>query len=239
MTFQEFYHDFQASLKKYDIILSEQTQQMVGLYFHLLMQAQERMNLTSYRTIDDFVQYHLLDTLNLAKYIQIEPEMRLLDIGSGGGIPGMILSALFKWKSVGMVESIQKKAQFLNETAQQLGFETVEIHAERAEELAHLPKNREQYDIVTARALAPLPQALELTAPFARHNGLILLPRGANEVVTISEEISVVLGIIHENTHEYSLPGREDTFKLVILKKTAPTQEKYPRKPGKIRKHPL
>lgn len=239
MNYDTFYSEFTSALQTHDIKMTDKAQHNVGLYFHMLLQAQERMNLTSYRTINDFVCYHLLDTVKLAELVEFQPTMKLLDIGSGGGVPGMILAAMHDWKNVGLVESIQKKSTFLKETAQKLGLDYVDVYAERAEELAHQTDHREQYDIVTARALAPLPQALELTAAFVVQDGLLLLHRGANESSKLSDDLYKRLGISHEDTHSYTLPGRNDEFRVHIYKKTAQTQEKYPRKPGKIRKDPL
>lgn len=239
MNFETFYTEYISALNEHEIKMTDKAQHTVGLYFHLLMQAQERMNLTSYRSVGDFVCYHLLDTLKLNELIQFKPEMKLLDIGSGGGVPGLILAALHDWKNVGLVESIQKKSTFLKEVAQHVGMNNIDVYAERAEELAHQTDHREQYDIVTARALAPLPQAIELTAPFVMRNGILLLPRGANESSELSEELYDTLGISYEETHSYTLPGRNNEFQVHIYKKIAQTHEKYPRKPGKIRKDPL
>lgn len=239
MNFNEFFKECLTNMEQYPVNITDIAKEKTARYFFYLMQAQAKMNLTAYRTIDAFVRYHLLDTLELSFCIHFQPGMKLLDVGSGGGVPGLLLAAMYDWQSVVLVESIQKKAEFLASAAREMGLDGVEVHTERAEDLAHHPDHRDQYDIVTARALAPLPQALELTAAFIKPGGTLFLPRGAGESTETATVLKEALGITLEQTHEYTLPGRNEAFRVFIYKKTTSTQDKYPRKPGQIRKHPL
>lgn len=239
MTYDDFYNEYLTNIEHYAIQLPDTVKDKLARYFFLLMQTQEKMNLTAYRTVDDYVRYHLLDTLQLVSCIKYQPGLCLVDVGSGGGVPGILLAAWFEWKNVGLIESIHKKADFLRSSILEMEINEVQVYAERAETLAHDPIHREQYDRVTARALASLPQALELTAAFVKTGGYLFLPKGMSETAQCAEQAANTLGMYLETSHEYTLPGREDAFKLFIYKKETPTQEKYPRKSNQIQKNPL
>lgn len=246
-SWEAFQEEYAASIRQHEIMLNDKALQTTGLYFFHLLQAQQTMNLTAYRSIEDMVRYHLLDVLRLDSILQdfhlFEPPIYLLDVGSGCGVPGLLLAALHQDTEsnleVSLLESVQKKALFLQKTTEAMKIKGVVVYNERAETLAHHPLHREHYHFVTARALAALPQALELTAGFLRVNGGLLLPRGARESGDISEFTEALLGVDFMRGEPYTLPGRLDPFQVCIYRKVSMTDPKYPRKPGKVGKNLL
>lgn len=235
----KFHNEFLILLDNYSIQLPADVAGQICTYFYFLSKEQQNRNLTAYRTLEEFVRFHLLDTLHINNFIDYIPNQTLIDIGSGCGIPGFLLGILKVWSKIVLVESIKKKAEFIATCSKELGLDTIQVCNERAEHLGHLPEYREGFDTVTARALAALPQALELCAPFVKQNGQLILPRGMEDAYANPALIQEELGLSLKSADLYSLPGRDNPFRLLIYQKESPTKEKYPRKPGKIRKNPI
>ena len=166
--------------------------------------------------------------------------LRLVDVGSGGGMPGLPLKIAFPALRVTLVESVGKKADFLRETVAELGLSDVEVVAQRAELAGAIPEHRDAYDWATARALGSLPVVVELCAPFLAPGGLLVAQRSGNleadllraapafKALRLWSRAPVELEIA-------GLPGHG----LIVGEKYAPTPEAYPRRPGLPRKRPL
>lgn len=215
-------------------------QQRAGIFFYHLHQKNQQFNLTGYQNLPDYLDYHLADTLVLSRIMDPLGGSTLADVGSGGGVPGLLLKLLHPEWQVTLLESNQKKARFLEEMGEILELADCTVVAGRAEEAAHAPEWRERMDFAVARALGPLPVALELTAGFARVGGWIVLPRGGEE--DVEEDARLVAGEFHcrlERVVPYTLPGRNRPFQVAVYEKVAALAEKYPRKPGRIRKRPF
>lgn len=227
-------HD--ESLRQYP--LSADQKHQISTFFSNLYRENKKFNLTGYKTIDEYLVYHLLDSLILNRYIQKIPLQSLVDVGTGPGVPGMILAIINPSQHIVLIESNQKKAAFLRETIQILSLENVHVLSGRAEEIAHDKQYREQFDAATAKALGSLSQTSELTCGFVKPGGMILLPRG-NEAFDKTESFCGRLNCILEKRETYRLSGRNREFSIVFFKKIAPLEEKFPRKPVQISKRPL
>ena len=149
-------------------------------YVRLLLAANQRLNLTRIVEHDDVQRRHLLDALTCVLpclgALQAGADWRCVDVGSGGGVPGIPLAIAFPSLRVTLLESVGKKAAFLREAVADLTLSHVSVRAERAEDAARAPSERDAYDLVVARALAPLDVALELCLPFVRPGGIAVLP---------------------------------------------------------------
>ena len=221
--------------------LSEQQLNQFQLYYQILIDWNQRINLTAIVDFEDVQIKHFLDSLTVATVLSdIATGHRLLDVGTGAGFPGIPLKILFPSLQVVLLESVTKKVKFLNHLISQLGLQGVEIINDRAENLGRNAAYREQFSVVVSRAVAPLPELLELTLPFCHLNGIFIAQKKgdiAKEIESAKRALEILGGELRE-TKRVSLPELEERF-LVITLKTGPTPPAYPRRPGIPSKRPI
>lgn len=166
---------------------------------------------------------------------------RVIDIGTGSGIPGLVLKIALPAMELTLLDSNQKKCDFLRRAVQELGLTGVTILQARAEEAAHNPAHREQYDLVLARAVARLAELAELTLPFAKVGGAVIAPKGADIVGEVEEAAYAAeqMGVAPAITQTISSPGSAPADTIVYWFKISKTPARYPRRVGMPHKHPL
>ncbi|NQW20516.1 MAG: 16S rRNA (guanine(527)-N(7))-methyltransferase RsmG [Chloroflexi bacterium] len=166
---------------------------------------------------------------------------RAIDIGSGAGIPGMVMKIVLPELQMTLLDSIQKRTNFLIEVANELELKGLEIINGRAEELGHERDHREQYDVVTARAVARLTELAELTIPFANIGGTVILPKsqGVEDEVIEAAGAAEILGAAPALTLTVSKPGNSPPDDMVYWMKISPTPQEFPRKVGVPHQSPL
>ena len=214
-------------------------------YRELTAAANARFNLTSPAALADIERVHFLDALSLVPRLP-RGATSLVDVGSGGGFPGLVLAIALPALRVTLVEASAKRAVFLRETAAALGVAARVEHG-RAETLARAPELREAFDAATARALGALPVVLELTLPFLRVGGVLLAQRGADGEREAREAANAALllgGSVRSvesagGGAPVELPQGERGKMVVVVDKTAPTPAAYPRGVGRPAKRPL
>jgi 16S rRNA (guanine527-N7)-methyltransferase len=209
-------------------------------YRQELQQWNTQLNLTT--VIDDqgIIVRHFLDSLNCARYWGPAPPTTLADIGSGAGFPGLALAILSPQTRVTLVESIEKKAAFLRYMAERLQLAHVRVVVARAEEIGRDPQHREQYQVVTARALAELRVLVEYCLPLCLVGGLLIAPKGPQAVAeaqAATNALSQIGGQLAQ-IHAVHLPGEPERA-MVVISKTQPTPLRYPRAIGIPSKRPL
>ncbi len=191
---------------------------------------------------------HVLDSISLVETVSHQLTKRksggsrLIDIGSGAGFPGLVLSILFEDVDVTLVDSIEKKTRFLSETADLLDLENVTVLTERAEELAHHPQYRETFDLATARAVGGSGMIVELALPMLDLGGLLILQKTEAQLVDESHKArkaaAMLGGVIGSVVAlDQSVLGKSRS--LVLVLKQDHTPEKYPRAWKKIKENPL
>jgi len=239
-SFEEFIEEFVMQTAGRGWRFESRVQRQIGRFFFHLQQKNQQFNLTGYKTLAEYLDFHLADALQIAQWIQPRNPSSIVDVGSGCGVPGILLKILHpEWRVV-LIESNRKKARFLSEISEYLELADCAVLNERAEEAARKAEWRETLDSATARALGPLPVTLELTAGFVRVGGTIVLPRGGDEnVVKESSRVADALGCHLKQVILYALPRLTKPFQAAIYEKVAALSDKFPRKPGQIRKHPL
>ena len=209
-----------------------------GMYLAELTETNRHMNLTAITEPAEAWEKHFLDCAILLQKVQLPLGAACIDVGTGAGFPGMVLALLRPDLQVTLLDSLQKRIGFLEQTAAKLGLANVRcIHA-RAEDGAKLPELREQFDMATARAVAAMPVLTEYCLPFVKQGGVFAAMKGPSETAEQAETAAKLLGGEIVGEESYTLPTAGER-KLIRIRKTAPTPQKYPRRSDKIKKQPL
>lgn len=209
-----------------------------------LREGNRKVNLTRIISPDGIEIRHFLDSLTAAvpllDRLRAGEALRLVDVGSGGGMPGLPLKIAFPALRVTLIESVNKKAEFLRSTVAELRLSHVEVLASRAEVAAREPEHRDAYDWATARALGPLPVVVELCAPFLLAGGMLVAQRSGDLDAELLHAAPAFKALrVWTRTPIYlAVPGLEG-HGLIVGEKYAPTPDAYPRRPGMPRKRPL
>lgn len=209
-------------------------------YLELLYEANSRMNLTGVRDPREAWKRHIFDSLTLLPWIagvaEQQDQVRVLDVGSGGGLPGIPLACVLGTNvQLSMLESTGKKADFLRSAAEKLGLAGVEVIQDRAENAGQSDAHRGQYDVVVSRAVGRLQVLLEFTVPFGKENGLILAIKGAKA----EEEIAEAKQALYMLHAEVIQTTQTETGRIIVIEKRRKTPARYPRMPGEPAKRPL
>lgn len=209
--------------------------------YDLLMEANRRQNLTALRTEEEVVVKHFLDSLTLLTLPLFEGPLRVLDLGTGAGFPGLPLKIVRPELEVVLLDATRKKVAFVAEAVAALGLKGAYPLWGRAEELAHRPEHREVYGRVVARAVASLCVLVELGLPFVALGGFMVAQKGprAEEELARLTQVLPLLGGRYQVSHALDLPLAGEARTLVVLAKEAPTPARFPRRPGVPGKHPL
>lgn len=234
MTQEEFIFE----LKELGIELTEQQKKQLKKYYEMLVEYNQHMNLTGITEESDVYLKHFYDSLTLEKAIHLEKMHTLCDIGTGAGFPGLVLKIVFPNLKVTLVDSLNKRILFLQDVIQELGLKEVETIHVRAEEFAK--NHREQYDVVTSRAVANLSLLSEISLPLVRVGGYFI-PMKAHlelEMDTLNSIIGKLNGKIEELI-SFDLPNEHSVRNLLKIKKIEKTHYKYPRKFADMKKKPL
>ena len=207
-------------------------------YAELLVEKNKVMNLTAITEPADIAALHFLDSVAMLPLVDLKGK-RVADIGTGAGFPGMPLRIVEPSIRLTLLDSLNKRIDFLKEVCEELGLTDVECVHGRAEEFAI--DHRESYDIVTSRAVANLQMLSELCLPLVKVGGFFLSMKSVDseQEVNGSKNAIKTLGGRIEKVVDYSIPGTEVQHRLIFIKKIQETPKKYPRTFAKIKKNPL
>jgi len=206
-------------------------------YLGLLLQTNTRFNLTAITDPSEAWMRHIFDSLTLVPYVISLEAKTVIDVGSGGGLPGIPLAIVLPEKQFTLLEATGKKARFLQDAVNKLEIPNVRVINERAEMVGadHKSGHREQYDIVIARAVGRLPVLLELTVPLAKVGGHVLAMKGERAAEEIADAKQALYLLHAQVTDTIATP----TGTLVIIEKMRKTPRTYPRAPGEPKRSPL
>lgn len=238
--------NFKETLKeeanKINISLNDNILNQLEMYKNILLEWNEKINLTAITDDYEFIMKHFIDCLEIVKYIDINKEV--IDVGTGAGFPGIVIAIFFEGKlNITLLDALNKRINFLQEVINMLKLSNITLVHGRAEECAKMKEYREKYDTVVSRAVANLPVLLEYEIPYVKIDGNCLIMKGDNVDVEI-EKANKAFGILNckiINRYKYNYTVNEEMYNRVILdiKKTRETSNKYPRNNGQIKKNPL
>ena len=232
---------FVEALREKGIELTSEQLQQFHTYFELLVEWNEKMNLTAITDQPSVYLKHFYDSISMAFYVDFSKGQSICDVGAGAGFPSIPLKICFPQLKVTIVDSLNKRIQFLTHLSEQLGLSEVEFVHARAEEFGQNPQYREQYDIVTARAVARLTVLSELCIPLVKKGGQFVAMKAAAAQDELFDAKKALTTLGAEKTKEFTftLPIENSERSLFVFDKIKNTPKKYPRKPGVPNKTPL
>lgn len=236
---KEFQEKFQQKVQVHGIKLDEKQIDSFFVYMNLLLEWNQKMNLTAILDPDEIIVKHFLDSLTIEKYLK--DGSKVIDIGTGAGFPGIPLAIYRQNVQFLLADSLQKRILFLEEVKKQISLKNVELKHARAEDLGKNLNYREQYDFAVSRAVAPLRTLLEYTVPFVKKDGYCICMKGSKGKEELKEATNSlrILGVKLEKEEEFLLGDTGNERMIFLIKKEEKTPEKYPRKAGIPTKQPL
>jgi len=232
---------FEKNLDFFGLKLSEKQIDQFMTYYEMLSEWNKVMNLTAVTEFDDVMKKHFIDSISLCKVYDVSRNVSVIDVGTGAGFPGLALKIAFPELRITLLDSLNKRINFLNAVIEQLGLKNVETIHGRAEDFARQEKLREAFDLCVSRAVANLSTLSEYCLPFVRIGGEFISYKSEK----ISEEIEAAENAIHilggkiKDQVLFVLPDSDIHRNLFIISKERNTPKKYPRKAGLPGKEPL
>lgn len=208
-------------------------------YMNLLIEWNEKMNLTAITEPKEIILKHFIDSITILKYI--DDNSKLVDVGTGAGFPGVPLSIMNPTLKITLVDSLNKRLIFLEEVVKELNLKNIEIVHARAEEFGQNKNYREKFDVATSRAVANLATLSEYLVPLVKIDGKIISMKASNakEEINDAKKAIEVLGGKIEKIEEFDLPESDIGRTIIIIDKNKCTPAKYPRKAGTPAKEPI
>ena len=233
--------EFYTHLADLGFPLTDQQKEQYERYFEILMEWNEKINLTAITEKDEVYLKHFYDSIApiLQGLIENQP-IRLLDIGAGAGFPSLPMKILFPELDVTIIDSLNKRINFLHLLAEELGLSGVHFYHGRAENFAQDKAFRAQFDLVTARAVARMQVLSELTIPYLKVGGRLLALKASNapeELEEAKNALNLLFSKVEDNL-QYELPNGDPRY-ITVVEKKKETPNKYPRKAGLPNKRPL
>ncbi len=227
---------FILEVNKLGIEVNEEQLEKLEKYYDLLISYNEKMNLTAITDKKEVYLKHFYDSLTLLKVVDLTNEESLCDVGTGAGFPGIVLKIFYPHIKLTLVDSLNKRINFLKDVVSILNLDNVICVHARAEEYAKV--NREKFDIVTARAVASLNVLLEYCIPMVKKNKYFVAMKG-HEDINLYENSLKILDSRIVNVNEFLLPIENSQRTIIKIEKLNYTNKKYPRKFSEIKKKPL
>ncbi len=231
---------FDLALSEFQIELNQKQKNQFLQFYEILIEWNSFMNLTTITDFQEVIDKHFVDSLSIVKAIKIDHQ-KIIDLGTGAGFPGIPLKIVYPDIKITLVDSLNKRVNFLNHVTEELGLEGIHSIHGRAEDIARMINHREQYDICVSRAVANLSSLCEYCLPFLKKNGFFISYKSENIEMEIEEakfSINECGGSL-EREISFLLPNTKYGRNIICIKKIDAINEKYPRKAGLPTKEPL
>ena len=234
-----FFEKIQENSKVLGFNFSVEQLEKFYKYMNLLIEWNEKMNLTAITEPNDIILKHFIDSITINKYI--ENSVKVVDVGTGAGFPGIPLSIIRPDLQITVVDSLNKRLMFLQEIKKELELKNIDIVHARAEEFGQNKNYRETFDIATSRAVANLSTLSEYLVPLVKIKGKCVCMKAsdAEEEIKQAENAVNILGGKIVKVEKFNLPNSDIGRTIIIINKEKSTNGKYPRKPGTPSKEPL
>lgn len=231
--------DFIGKLKEFNIEINEEQIKSFEKYMNLLLEWNEKINLTAITQPDEVKLKHFVDSLTVLKHINDDD--KVIDIGTGAGFPGIPLKIMNENTKITLLDSLNKRINFLNIVIETLNLRNIQAIHGRAEEIARNKLYREKYDVAVSRAVANLSTLTEYMLPFVKVGGKCICMKGANvnEELERAQNAIKELGGEIERVDNFYLSDNDNERNIIVIKKVKETNSKYPRKAGTPSKEPL
>ena len=236
-----FVDELKAVAKEYGLELTTAQMEQFNTYYDLLIEWNQKINLTAITEPKDVAIKHMIDSLSCFKPNLFEENCSLIDVGTGAGFPGLPLKIFFPSLKLTLLDSLNKRVKFLQLVVDTLGLKDVNVIHARSEEAARNKKYREQFDFATARAVARLPILCEYCLPFVKKDGMFIALKGRQyeEEITEASKAIKILGGKLVKTMPVKLPEIDDKRAVIYVQKVKATPKTYPRKAGTPEKNPI
>lgn len=236
---EEFEKEIIEYMEELEIKLSTEQAEMFFKYMNLLLEWNEKINLTAITDEEEVIVKHFVDSITISKYIPTGTS--LIDVGTGAGFPGIPLGIIRNDLEIVLLDSLQKRINFLEVVIRELGLENIKTVHARAEEFGKNNKYREKFDVATSRAVANLSTLSEYLLPLVKIGGVVICMKGCaiEEELNNSKKAINVLGGKVTRVFEFNLPKTDIKRNIVLVDKVSKTPAKYPRKPGTPSKEPI
>lgn len=232
---------FIQDLKELGVSLTDKQIEQFLIYYELLTEWNSFMNLTAITEYEDVLKKHFVDSVSLIQAVDVRKKLTLIDVGTGAGFPGLALKIAYPELKVTLLDSLQKRIQFLDAVIEKLGLEGIETIHGRAEDFAKPQKLRESFDLCVSRAVANLSTLSEYCLPFVKVGGYFI-PYKSEKIAQEKEEAEKALELLggkFERQIEFMLPSSDIYRNLFVIKKVKETPKKFPRKAGLPAKEPI
>ena len=231
--------DFKQKLNEFDIKINDEQIKSFEKYMNLLLEWNEKINLTAITQPEEIKLKHFVDSLTVLKYINDDD--KVIDIGTGAGFPGIPLKIMNENTKITLLDSLNKRINFLNIVIETLNLRNIQAIHGRAEEIARNKLYREKYDVAVSRAVANLSTLTEYMFPFVKVGGKCICMKGANvnEELERAQNAIKELGGEIERVDNFYLSDNDNERNIIVIKKIKKTKSKYPRKAGTPSKEPL
>ena len=232
---------FINDLSDLNLNLTEKQIEQFLVYYEMLAEKNQVMNLTAITEYEDVMKKHFIDSVSLVKACDLTGNMSVIDIGTGAGFPGLALKIAFPDLELTLLDSLNKRILFLNEVINKLDLQGIEAVHSRAEDYARQDNYRENFDLCVSRAVANLSTLSEYCLPFVKEGGMFIAYKSERifeELSAANRAISILGGEL-ERQVEFTLPNSDIYRNLVVVRKKTATPERFPRKSGLPGREPL